>query len=320
MVLVPKFPPIPRLSIIVPIGPDVSAFEATLVSVLENRPRQCEIIVPHDGRYDDPFELSDEVRFVVVAGGNFVDQVMAGARAAQGHFLHILADGLRATEGWADSALEKFEHHDAAVVVPVVRRTDQNRIVSAGWCDTSRQLLQPVASGQAEVSAMDATIQFGAFLQASFWRRSVFLSLGDAFLYDGAHDSESVTEAAYVFQHLLRQAGWQSVLAAECDVLSDQYTMVGKDASIDRGRRLGAAKRHFDAAGSSMSLWGLVKALIGSVIRRGEYGQWYGRATSGRRMTALKKRLRPEVVQRREHHDVVMVKPTPETQPLRRAA
>ncbi len=54
MVSVPKFSPIPssltpRLSIIVPIGRDLAAFERTLISVLENQPTDCEVLVPHDG-------------------------------------------------------------------------------------------------------------------------------------------------------------------------------------------------------------------------------------------------------------------------------
>ncbi len=44
----------PRLSIIVPYCRDEAAFETTLVSVLENRPNQCEVLVPHDGSYQDP--------------------------------------------------------------------------------------------------------------------------------------------------------------------------------------------------------------------------------------------------------------------------
>tara|TARA_R110002049_G_scaffold27321_2_gene94254 strand:+ start:470171 stop:471133 length:963 start_codon:yes stop_codon:yes gene_type:complete len=297
MILVPKFPSIPQLSIIVPVGNDPSAFEDTLLSVLENRPDRCEVIVPHDGRYDDPFDLSDEVRLVVAEGGNFVDTVLAGARAARGEFVHVLAAGLQATAGWADVALERFRHREVAAVAPVVRCAENRRVVSAGWTDTSAMLFQPVAAGRSDVDANRIPEEVGAYLAASFWRRSVFLSLGDAFLYNGGHDAESVSETSYVFYQLLRGAGWQASLASDCDVISAESEMAGERASVERGRRIGAAKRHFEPATASLSLVGMIQAAIGTIVRSGECGQWFGRATSGKRVEKLCKRLRPEIVQ-----------------------
>ena len=98
----PKFPPVPRLSIIVPIGRDLAAFERTLVSVLENQPADSEVLVSHDGSYEDPYQLSDEVRFVVTDTAALVNQVAAGVVEARGRFVHVLADGICATSGWTD--------------------------------------------------------------------------------------------------------------------------------------------------------------------------------------------------------------------------
>ena len=42
----------------------IEALESTLVSVLENRPRDCEVIVVSNRKYDDPYSLAGEVTFI----------------------------------------------------------------------------------------------------------------------------------------------------------------------------------------------------------------------------------------------------------------
>ena len=121
MVSVPKTHPIPQLSIVVPLGRDLAGFEATLISVLENQPDGSEVLVPHDGSYDDPFDLGEEVRFVVASSSKPLDLVGAAATQARGRFVHVLAEGIRATCGWTDDVLECFDHFDTGIVAPVIR-------------------------------------------------------------------------------------------------------------------------------------------------------------------------------------------------------
>ncbi len=58
----------PRLAIIISAVGSVESWEGTLVSVLENRPADCEIIVALSQPYADPYDLKDEVRFVAPLG------------------------------------------------------------------------------------------------------------------------------------------------------------------------------------------------------------------------------------------------------------
>ena len=55
---------IPRLSIVIPMTTGAGDLEDTLVSVLENRPDESEIVVVLARPYADPWNLRDEVRFV----------------------------------------------------------------------------------------------------------------------------------------------------------------------------------------------------------------------------------------------------------------
>ena len=53
-----------HLSIIIPAaGPQVS-IDDTLLSVLENRPEDCEVILAHPEGYVDPYDLADEVQMI----------------------------------------------------------------------------------------------------------------------------------------------------------------------------------------------------------------------------------------------------------------
>ena len=177
-----------------------------------------------------------------------------------------------------------------------------------------------MSAGRLDVEAADIPSDVGAYLDASFWRRSVFLSLGDGFLYDGGHDRVSVTETTYIFHHLLCQSGWRSVSAVQCDVLSGRSEMLDDQASVQRGRRIGAANRHFHPAGSAVTPTGFLKAAIGSLVRRGECGQWFGRVTSRTRAAKLRNRLRPEIVQQFDSQNAVLLRHPNESNARRRAA
>ena len=58
----------PRLSIVIPAA-DTAALEETLVSVLENRPADCEIIAALAVPYADPWNIGEEVRFMQAPPG-----------------------------------------------------------------------------------------------------------------------------------------------------------------------------------------------------------------------------------------------------------
>ena len=60
----------PRLSIVIPTPGDTAAMEETLVSVLEHRPDDCEIVVALGCDYADPWNIREEVRFVQAPAGS----------------------------------------------------------------------------------------------------------------------------------------------------------------------------------------------------------------------------------------------------------
>ena len=286
----PKFPSIPRLSIVIPIGSDLAAFENTLISVLENRPAGCEVLVAEDGGYDDPFDLGDEVRFVVGASSNLIDLVAAAAASSRGRFVHVLADGIQATHGWIDGAIEKFEHYDAAVVAPVIRHSKTNRIVAAGWTDGVARLCTPAYQNQKQVGT-GSIQQIGAYLQASLWRREVLNSMTAAFA------GRNVVEANYAYQYLLRAAGWRCVIAAESELRFESDELPWDTSSADRGKRLRAIRSRFNQRGGWRdSLLAASRGVIANLFRPGYIMESLGQAVAPLAAAEMKRMLRPAAV------------------------
>lgn len=285
----PKLPNTPRLSIVIPVGNDLDAFESTLISVLENRPADCEVLVADDGSYDDPFDLGDEVRFVVGASENLIDLIAAIAAESRGRFVHVLASGLCATDGWIDAAIEKFEHHDAAVVAPVIRHAETQQIVAAGWHDSGGRLCTPASSGQRQVAGEPQRV--GAYLQASFWRREILVSMPEAFT------GRDVVAASYAYEQLIRAAGWRCVLAPQSNLLFDRDRLPWDQSSLSRGKTLRAIRSHFHHDGGwKHATMAATRAFIANLARPSRLAEAIGQALATSVSRETKRKLRPAAV------------------------
>jgi hypothetical protein len=172
----------PRLAIVIPAVTDSALLEETLVSVLENRPEDCEIVVPLGCRYDDPWNICDEVRFVPAPrGSGLVSCTNLGLASTRAPFVHVLAAGWRATPGWTDAAVARLAAGDVAAVVPVaVAAEDRQRIVSAGIRVTRGGRRIEIAARKSEFDVAAARPS-GPCLEAGFWRSDVLFALGPGF-------------------------------------------------------------------------------------------------------------------------------------------
>ncbi|MCX7413852.1 MAG: hypothetical protein NTW36_10515 [Planctomycetia bacterium] len=177
----------PRLSIVIPAATGTSALEDTLVSVLENRPDGCEIVVALGCEYGDPWNIREEVRFVQAPiGSSLVACTNLGIAASEGEVIHILAAGWRATEGWTAGPLARFETSNAAAVVPLsVAVDDQERVVGAGirYGRGGRRIaIAPRRSANSVAKmAAAAVAPHGPVLEAGFWRADILQQAGPGF-------------------------------------------------------------------------------------------------------------------------------------------
>jgi len=170
-----------RLSVVIP-ATDVPALEDTLVSVLENRPRDCDVIVALGMPYSDPWNIRDEVTLVEAHGAGLVGCINAGIAASTGDVIHVLAAGWKATEGWTDRAVEHFSRGDVGAVVPLaVADADRDQPVSTGVRRTPGGRVMPVVPRRRAEGGITIGIAPSApSLEAGFWRAEVLADGGFA--------------------------------------------------------------------------------------------------------------------------------------------
>lgn len=173
----------PRLSIVIPALGAWEQLEATLVSVLANRPADAEIVVALGRGYDDPYGLEGEVRFLSLPlGATAVDawnEAFAGCRAP---VVHLLACGAIVPEGWTDAALSHFDDPRIAAVAPIVTSVDGQIVHSAGWQYSLGGVASNFAAGQPIDSVREAQRRWvGPHGAAAFYRRSALAPSRAAF-------------------------------------------------------------------------------------------------------------------------------------------
>lgn len=164
----------PRLTILIADTGGAGPLETTLASVLQHRPTSSEVIVVHRGKYDDPYELSDEVHFI--AGpprANTVDLLNVGIAAARGEVVHLLAPGVEVDEQWCVAPLRYFQDPLVSSVGPVVHDAEnRDQILAAGL---------GFSSGGGRVvwsSPPNPGELIGPPLAAAFYRRRILQALG----------------------------------------------------------------------------------------------------------------------------------------------
>jgi hypothetical protein len=171
---------VPRLSIVIPCLGGAAEFDGTLVSVLQNRPADCEVLVAHAQPYDDPYDLAHEVRFVEAPGDSLVELINAGAEQARGEIVHNLACGLEVAEGWTAAAMQHFDDAEIAAVSPIVLAADQTTVAAAGvrWSlGGARVVVNDPRVLSAGAGRLRTQI-LGPALVAGYYRRDVLLALG----------------------------------------------------------------------------------------------------------------------------------------------
>lgn len=174
------------LSIVIPAPADPGALEETLLSVLENRPHDCQVVVAVGFPYDDPWNVSAEgVSFVQAPRGDLAVCATVGIAATTGSVVHVLAAGWQATPGWTDGVLPLFDAAGTGAVVPLaVAKVDRERVVSAGMRyrrGGRRVALARPGRGMAVGAGAEGRVGarpplgvvVGPRLEAGFWRGDV---------------------------------------------------------------------------------------------------------------------------------------------------
>lgn len=203
-----------RLSIVIPATPNFGALESTLVSVLANRPSDCEVVVVLSQPYNDPYDLTDEVRFVSAPNGaSWCEQVNLGFNESGGSIVHVLEPGSQVHEGWTQLALRHFTNPQVAAVAPLVLNGQQpDRALALGVQYARRGERILVGAGVSACAAAALPSALGPVRWAGFYRRSAVLELLGGF--DGQLDSQADVDLAL----RLQAAGYRSISEPRCQI------------------------------------------------------------------------------------------------------
>lgn len=167
----------PRLSIIVPYRNNDARLEMTLLSVLENRPQDCEIIVAQGGTYANPYALDDEVIFVQEERrANTAQLLNAGVMAACSPTVCILLDGAIVTTGWSGTAVDQLLQPNMAAVAASVHYFNR-KLPSCGINTHLLRHVQSARSGRLEATR-ESDACAGPALACGLYRRKVLLAVG----------------------------------------------------------------------------------------------------------------------------------------------
>jgi Glycosyl transferase family 2 len=207
-----------RLSCVIPAVGTTQDLETTLVSVLEKRPDDCEIIVVLNSSYADPYGLKDEVRFVEMIGAGMAACATLGIQISDGEIVHVLAAGVEVADGWVEAALPHFDDPDVAAVTPAIRdATRPERVLAAGvkyYPGGKRGLCTELPSASARPG--DA---LGPTIDAAFYRKSALAALGDG-LPVNLGDALADIDLALGLAH----AGLRNFVEPECIVFAERLT------------------------------------------------------------------------------------------------
>lgn len=202
-----------RLSIVIPVLGNLQRMEDTLVSVLQNRPSDCQIVVVLNQPYDDPYDLKGEVLFVQVpqrAGlATALSAALAASRAA---VVHLLSCAVEVSPGWIDEVLPLFDDPRLAAVAPLVLQKDNpQRVAAAGVSYSSGGAVKRLGEGKPPATALKRQRNFcGPDILAAFYRKSALEAVGGFALE--ADDQVTAVDLAL----RLRQAGFCCALQPQC--------------------------------------------------------------------------------------------------------
>jgi hypothetical protein len=204
---------VPSLACIIPVVRSVEGLETTLLSVLERRPEDCDVLVVLGVPYQDPYDLQGEVQFLDArANAGFVECVNLGIRGTKAAIVHVLAPGFEASDGWIERALPHFDEPQVGSVTPFVYSSGEpDKLLAAGvkYEVGGRRVVCRVVGAEGE----SAIASIGPLGQAAFYRKAALESFGG--MPKAVGDALADVDLALA----LYRTGWRNAIEPSCRVL-----------------------------------------------------------------------------------------------------
>lgn len=253
-----------RFSIIVPLLDDRRLFDDTLASVLRYRPAESQIIVPHDGTYDDPFNLGEEVEFVSTnQRSGLVELFNAAIGTATGDFIALLRPGIELANGWHDLVESKFDDGEVGSVSPIIVAPAHRQSIVAAGVNTGWGFNRIVVGSRARLAprTFRRIAAVGPTSWAAFYRSSALNQIG---LLGDQIDSHCLdVDVAMSLQRI----GYRCELSPECVLTIERATLLERESSIPHGKSAQRGyRRYADPVNPERSLAKTVTLVAGELL------------------------------------------------------
>lgn len=190
----------PRIAVVVPATGSIASLEASLVSVLQNRPEDCEVLVVLNQRYEDPYQLAGEASFVQAGEhADLLTCINLGVQTARAPIVHVLAVGHEVSEGWTAAAIRHFDDPAVGSVAPLVE-SPEGEIAGIGYRAGGSRYVIDRSSAAKRPDAVRAP-----GLGAGFYRKAALEAVGGFTSAVGEDFADIDTGLA------LRRAGYTNV-------------------------------------------------------------------------------------------------------------
>jgi hypothetical protein len=240
---------VPRLSLIVPFQHDNVALEKTLVSILESREADYELLIVHNGAYRDPYQLGNDEAIVVESphDASLVDQLNLAVGAACAGVIQVLLPDTTVEHGWAFDALElMMQRPDLhAVCMPIEDPNTKVKVVGIdGAAIPHRRVTEVVARSHAPLAC------------GGMFRRKTLLQLG------GWFNQSSLELAELEFAILVGALEFAIGTTDHCGIRAKRRIAAGIDSGFEMGKASGMLAHAFgEIADSGVQVDSLARRL-----------------------------------------------------------
>ncbi len=265
----------PRFSIVVPLVGDVNLFELTLASLLRDRSSGTEVILVHDGTYEDPYSLGSEITIVDAQSRRLASMLNQALASASADLIAIVRPGVELPENWQSDIGPSFADEKSASAVPViVPLADPGEIVAAGL--KTNYGFQRILEGDGDKIAdrvFGRLRPIGPTQWAAFYRRSILELAGN---FDTTVDDQYLDLDIAL---TLNRLGYRSHFAAQCIATIARPALITKQADQPHGNSAQRAiTRHSrDDSALGRGLLSFAKEVVSTLLQPSMFFQAMGR-------------------------------------------
>ncbi len=317
------YPTMNRFSIVIPITRDnpqnneIQRFEDTLASVLRSRPEQSQIVIVHDGHYEDPHGLGAEVDWVVETSPQLTSQFDMGVSACQGELITLIRPGIELDEGWEHAIGAAFEDPQVGSLTPLIVPISQpTRIATAGVTMKTNGTRQLLGSQQRLAPRTLRRLKpLGPSSHLAVYRRSAINAIGEL---------ACLTESVYLDIEValsLRALGFSNVLCADTVATTDSEHKILTESSCPHGCTAERALYRYGQRGTSAPWLRTVTDILSATINPWRLRHGFQRLAARRQRSADQSfRRHLEVVKHTESWSETTIHPESTLSDQRRAA